>query len=154
MSSSTGIMVYPAKVGEGGEGSESIRPANPFLNLTAREWDPILATRRDNLDYASENMPLIEGLDLDLKDGSIECFMKSSNESDTCFARVEKVREYCFSASLEALTAGKGNIGGPVAWLDERSSAGNMERVRAYRGPLTARQLYQKLKRPVSLSAF
>jgi hypothetical protein len=29
-----------------------------------------------------------------------------------------------------------------------------MERARAYRGPLTARQLYQELKRPVSLSAF
>jgi hypothetical protein len=60
-------------------------------------------------------MPLIEGWDLDSKDG---LNVKS------------------------------------VAWLDERSSAGGMERVRAYRGPLTARQLYQELKRPVSLSAF
>ena len=117
-------MVYTAKVGEGGEGSEPIQPANPFLNLTAREWDPIFAARRDNFDYASENMPLIECCDLELEDGLIEYFMKSPNESDTCLARVEKVQEYCFGASLEALTAGKGDFGWPVACLDERSSAG------------------------------
>lgn len=144
-------MVYPVKVGEGGEGSESIQPANPFLNLTAREWNPIFTTRRQELHYATENMALIEGLDLE--NDLVERFMKSYDESDTSLPRVEKVREYCFGASLEALIAEEVDIGRPIAWLDERNLAGEEERARAYRGPLTARHLYQELKRPVSLSA-
>jgi hypothetical protein len=38
--------------------------------------------------------------------------------------------------------------------LDERSCAGGKEQVRKYRGPLTARQLYEQLKRPVSWPKF
>jgi hypothetical protein len=38
--------------------------------------------------------------------------------------------------------------------LDERSCAGEKEQVRKYRGPLTACQLYEQLKRPVSWPKF
>lgn len=76
--------------------------------------------------------------------------MKDGDESDACLPRADKVEKYCFGASLEALQAEKGDVGGPIAWLDERSCAGGKEQVRKYRGPLTARQLYEQLKRPVS----
>jgi hypothetical protein len=122
---------------------------SPFLNLTPREWNPIFTTRREDTQYADENKPWIEGLDLE--DGVVRCFMKSYDESDACLPRVDKVEQYCFGATLEALEAEKGGINEPViAWLDERSSDGGRERARSYRGPLTARRLYQELKRPVS----
>jgi hypothetical protein len=121
---------------------------SPFLNLTPREWNPIFTTRRKDILYADENKPWIEGLDLE--DGVVRCFMKSYDESDACLPRVDKVEQYCFGATLEALKAEKGEIGEPIAWLDERRSVLGMEQARSYRGPLTARRLYKELKRPVS----
>jgi hypothetical protein len=128
--------------------SRGLKPS-PFLNLTPREWNPIFTTRREDTQYADENKPWIEGLDLE--DGVVRCFMKSYDESDACLPRADKVEQYCFGATLEALEAEKGEIDGPIiAWLDERSSDRGLERARIYRGPLTARRLYQELKRPVS----
>jgi hypothetical protein len=121
---------------------------SPFLNLTPYEWNPIFATRRQNINYANENKPYIQDPVAD--ENVVRCFMKSSIESDACLPRADKVEDYCFGATLEALQAEKGDVGEPIAWLDERSSAGGKERARGYRGPLTARRLYQELKRPVS----
>jgi hypothetical protein len=84
------------------------------------------------------------------EDGVVRRFMKNFDESDTCLFRADKVEQFCFGATLEALQAEKGEISEPIAWLDERSSAGGKEQARRYRGPLTASQLYQELKRPVS----
>jgi hypothetical protein len=124
-----------------------------FLDRTPPEWNPVFATRREGLRDAVENEPFIESRDVE--DGVVRCFMKSYDESDACLPRAEKVEQYCFGATLEALEAEKGEISEPtVAWLDERSSAGGKERARHYRGPLTARRLYQELKKPVSLSEF
>ena len=95
---------------------------SPFLNLTPCEWNPIFATRRENIKYATENKPYIEDRVED--DNVVRCFMKSSIESDACLPRADKVEDYCFGATLEALQAEKGKVGEPVAWLDERSSAG------------------------------
>jgi hypothetical protein len=125
---------------------------SPFLNLTPCEWNPIFATRREDVKYDVENEPLIESRDAE--DGVVRCFMKSYDESDACLPRADKVEEFCFGATLAALQVEKGEVGEPIAWLDERSSAGGEERARGYRGPLTARRLYQELKRPVSLSEF
>jgi len=121
---------------------------SPFLNLTPCEWNPIFTTRREDFQYALENEPWIEGFDLE--DGVVRCFMKSYDESDACLPRADKVEQYCFGATLEALKAEKGEIGEPIAWLDERGSVRGKEQARGYRGPLTARRLYQELKRPVS----
>jgi hypothetical protein len=86
-----------------------------------------------------------------VEDSVIRCFMKSPDESDACLHRVDKVEDFCFGATLEALQAEKGEASKRlVAWLDERSSAVGKEYARAYRGPLTAARLYQELKRPVS----
>lgn len=122
-----------------------------FRSLAPDNWDPIFETRRDDIDYATENKPLIDGRDLELEeDGIVRCFMKSKEESDACLPRAERVEEYCSGASLDALQAEKGEVGGPNAWLDERSFAGEKEQAREYRGVLTPRTLFQALSRPVS----
>jgi hypothetical protein len=119
-----------------------------YSNLAPAEWNPIFETRRDDIDYAAENKALIDGRDLE--DGVVRCFMKSRDESDACLPRADRVEEYCFGATLDALEAEKGEEDEPNAWLDERSSAGGKEQAREYRGLLGPRTLYQALKRPVS----
>ncbi len=126
--------------------------ASPFLSLSPPEWSPIFATRRENIQYAVENEPLIESRGLE--DDVVRGFMKDVDESDACLPRADKVEQYCFGASLEALQAEKADVGGPIALLDERSSAGGKQQARRYRGPLTAPQLYEELKRPVSWPEF
>lgn len=113
----------------------------------------MFATRRTNIQYGVENETCIETRGLP-KDDIVRGFMKDGDESDACLPRADKVEQYCFGASLEALQAEKADVGGPVAWLDERSCAGGKEQARRYRGPLTARQLYEQLKRPVSWPKF
>ena len=124
-----------------------------FLNLSHPEWNPIFATRRTNLQKGVENETCIENRGL-LEDDVVRGFMKDGDESAACLPRADKVEQYCFGASLEALQAEKGDVGGPIAWLDERSCANGKEQVRKYRGPLTARQLYEQLRRPVSWPKF
>ena len=124
-----------------------------FLSLSHPEWNPIFATRRTNILFGVENETCIENRGLQ-EDDVVRGFMKDGDESDACLPRADKVEQYCFGASLGALQAEKGDVGGPIAWLDERSCAGEKEQVRKYRGPLTARQLYEQLKRPVSWPKF
>jgi hypothetical protein len=109
-------------------------------------------TRREDVQYAVENKPLIESRELE--DGVVRGFMKNFDESDACLPRADMVEQFCFGATLEALQAEKGEINKPIAWLDERSSAGGKEQARLYKGLLTASQLYQELKRPVSWTEF
>jgi hypothetical protein len=130
-----------------GGGSEP----SPCLNLVPCEWNPIFATRRQDIKEANENEQFIETREVE--DSVVRCFMKSPDESDACLClpRADKVEGVCFGASLEDLQAEKGEPSKrSVAWLDERSSAAGKEHARAYRGPLTAPRLYQELKRPVS----
>ena len=134
---------------QNGGGSE---PSH-FLNLTPCEWNPIFATRRQDVNYAIENEPFIEGREVE--DSIVRCFMKSYDESDACLPRADSVEEFCFGASLGALQAKKGEASERfVAWLDERSSAAGKEEARAYRGPLSAQRLCQELKRPVRMAEF
>jgi hypothetical protein len=93
------------------------------LSLTPSEWNPKFATRRENVSNATENKRFIEDEVAD--DSLIRCFMKSSIESDACLPRADKIEEYCFGATLEALQAEKGEeVGEPIAWLDESVSCG------------------------------
>jgi hypothetical protein len=139
--------MMPRKRKPTGGGPEPSR----FLSLRPLEWNPIFMTRRENLRYAVENEPYIER---GLEDDVIRGFMKGDDESDACLPRADKVEQYCFGASLGMLQAEKGDVGGPIALLDERSSAGGKEQARQYRGPLTAPRLYEELKRPVSRPKF
>jgi hypothetical protein len=134
----------------------------PFLNLISCEWSPKFATRRD-LDYSIENMPYVEaraelGVEDNVETGGgpgeeesvVRAFMRGHEESDVCLPEADKVEAFCFGANLESLRAETGKVSEPfVAWLDERSFAAGKGRSRSYRGPLTARDLYKELKKPV-----
>jgi hypothetical protein len=155
-------MMHLARVKEDGGGSESVQAASPFLSLIPCEWNPKFATRRD-LDYRIENKPYIEArAELGVEDNVetraepgeeesvVRAFMRGPDESDVCLPQADKVEAFCFGANLESLQAEKGKVGEPlVAWLDERSFATGKGRSRTYRGPLTARDLYKELKKPV-----
>ena len=155
-------MMYLVKVKEDGGGSESVQASSPFLNLIPYEWNPKFATRRE-LDYSIENKPYIEArAELGVEDnvetraepgeeeGVVRAFMRGPDESDVCLPQADKVEAFCFGASLESLRAEKGKVSEPlVAWVDERSFAGGKGCSRTYRGPLTARDLYKLLKKPV-----
>jgi hypothetical protein len=114
-------------------------------------WNPEFATRRD-LDYSIENKPYIEArAELGVEEENVvRAFMRGPDESHVCVPQADKVEEFCFGASLESLRAEKGKASEPfVAWLDERSFKGGKGRSRTYRRPLTARDLYKELKKPV-----
>jgi hypothetical protein len=121
-----------------------------MMNLIPCEWNPEFATRRD-LDYSIENKPYIEArAELGVEDERVvRALMRGPDESDVCVPRADKVEAFCFGANLESLRAENGKVSEPlVAWLDERSFAGE-GCSRTYRGPLTARDLYKELKKPV-----
>jgi hypothetical protein len=155
------------KVKEDGGGSESVQASNSFLNLIPCEWNPEFASRR-YLDYSTENKPYIEwraqlGVEDNVEtraepgeeESVIRAFMRGPDESDVCLPQADKVENFCYGANLESLRAEKGKVSEPlplVAWLDERSFEGGIGRSRTYRGPLTARDLYEELKKPVRCS--
>lgn len=120
--------------------------SSPFLNLTKLcEWNSTFGTRREDVSY-KENEALVDRFPDD--ESMIRLFMKSYDESDACPPRADKVENFCFGATLEALQEQVGGL--EAALLDDRGSAGGKEQARKYKGPLTARRLYQELKRPVS----
>jgi hypothetical protein len=153
--------MYPVKVEDGGK-SEFAQAANPFLNLMPCEWNPKFTTRR-KLDYSIENKPYIEArAEIGVEDNVetraepgeeesvVRAFMRGPDESDVCLPQADKVEAFCFGANLESLQAEAEKVSEPpVAWLDERSFATGEGRSRTYRGPLTARDLYKELKKPV-----
>jgi hypothetical protein len=122
-----------------------------MMNLIRCEWNPEFARRRD-LNYCIENKPYIEArAELGVEDENVvRAFMRGPDESDVCVPQADKVEEFCFGANLKSLRSEKEKISEPsVAWLDERSFARGEGCSRAYRGPLTARNLYKELKKPV-----
>ena len=132
------------------------------VNPTPCEWNPEFTTRR-GLHYNTENEPYIEWrTELETEDvetraeageeeSVIQTFMRGPDECDVCLPQADKIENFCYGASLESLRAGSETLP-PVAWLDERSFEGEIERRRAYREPLTARDLYMELKKPVRCS--
>jgi hypothetical protein len=146
-------MRYLVEVKE--DGGESVNPI-------PCGWNPEFATRRP-LHYNTENEPYIEWrAKLEAKDvetraepgeeeSVIQTFMLGPDESDVCLPQADKIESFCDGASLESLRTAS-ELLPPVAWLDERSFEGGIERPRAYRDPLTARGLYEELKKPVRCS--
>jgi hypothetical protein len=146
-------MRYLVKIKE--DGGESVNPI-------PCEWNPEFATRR-RLHYNTENEPYIEWrAKLEAKDvetcaepgeeeSVIQTFMLGPDDSDVCLPQADKIENFCDGANLESLRAASEPL--PlVAWLDERGFEGEIERSRAYRRPLTARDLYEELKKPVRCS--
>jgi hypothetical protein len=120
-------------------------------DLIPCEWNPEFARRRD-LNYSTENKPYVETrAELGVEDESvIRAFMRGPDDSDACLPQADKVEAFCFGANLESLRAEKRKVDEPlVAWLDERNFARGKACSRTYRGPLTSRDLYTELKKPV-----
>jgi len=130
-------------------GSGSAQAPSPSLNLIRCEWNPDFATRRD-LDRSVENNPYIETIaGLGVEENVVRIFMGGSNDA-VCLPQADKVEAICFGSNLESLQAENGEVSKLfVAWLDERSFAEGKGRSRKYRNPLTARDLYKELKKPV-----
>ena len=130
--------------------SKSVPVASPFLTLIPGQWNPIFETLRQDLDYRTENTPLIETRGVD--ESVAHTFMHDFDESDVCLPQADKVEAYCFGANLERLRAEEGKASQlPVAYLDERSfvEGGGPGRSRPYRMPLTSPELYRELMKPV-----
>ena len=130
-------------------GSGSAQAPSPSLNLIRCEWNPDFATRRD-LDRSVENNPYIETIaGLGVEENVVRIFMGGSNDA-VCLPQADKVEAYCFGANLESLQAEVGEVSEPlVALVDERSYAEGEGHSRTCRKPLTARNLYTELKKPV-----
>ncbi|EXJ63273.1 uncharacterized protein A1O5_11594 [Cladophialophora psammophila CBS 110553] len=103
--------------------------------------------RRRNLDLAMENRPYIDVAEESrhLRD-MISEFMQDPEGYGGSDPRADKVRDFCLGTSLGAI---RDQQAAPyVAWLDERSFENGQCCPRAYRGPLTARELYAQLRKP------
>jgi hypothetical protein len=150
-------------------GSGLPQGGRPFPNLIFCRWDPAFSTRR-HLMYSIENKPHIEaradlkaqhdvetGAELGKEESVIREFMRGPDESDVCLPKADKVEAFCFGANLEMLKSEKGEAGQAlIAWLDDRSlTEGELKgRARTNHGPLTARDLYRELKKPVRQGPF
>lgn len=133
---------------------EATRRTDSLPSLTSCGWDEVFATRRPDLDYNLENKPYIGVRELD--ENVVRTFMQHPDESNVCSPQVDLVEAYCIGASLEALEADAGEASEPlVGFLDEREfdEGRGPGRQRPYRGPLTARNLYKELKKPVSFQS-
>jgi hypothetical protein len=145
---------------------ESTQAGRQFLHLNSCEWNPKFSTRQD-LNYECENLLWVEVLarletgdddetDEDPGEESvIRKFMRGPDDPDFCSPQADRVGSICVGVTLELLQRDKpeGDETEPlVALLLQRSvTFGERKgRPRQYRGPLTARNLYRDLKKPVS----
>ena len=124
--------------------------------MTSRAWQPEFSTRRD-IDISLENKPYIECLEEiaetdDEDQGVIRAFMRHPGDSDICQPAADLVEKYCSGMTLETLRAERTGFElhqlPRVALLDERCFQDGEQGSRAYRGPLTAYELYRELKKP------
>jgi len=121
------------------------------------------------IQFETENTPLLEVLVaygsehehevgsrawvVELENG-IRDFMRG-NESDICTPEADTILGFLSESSFERffqreLTGDKASQ--QVAFLDERNFQHNGDQARAQKGPLTALELYDQLKKPVSHS--
>jgi len=130
-------------------GSEPAQATSLPLNLIRCEWNPEFSTRR-KLDYSVENSYIETQAKFEVEESVVRFFMRGPDGSDVCLPQADKVEAYCFGANLESLQAEVGEVSEPlVALVDERSYAEGEGHSRTCRKPLTARNLYTELKKPV-----
>lgn len=107
-------------------------------------WPAAFSTRR-NL-YPDENTPYIQSLNFD-NDSIIRRFMRDPDESLNCTPRADFVERFCGDASPEGLLDEVWSDRN-VVLLDDRAFSGEAARSRSSAVPLTALQLYEKLRKP------
>jgi len=138
--------------------------ANASWRQVPCEWEAEFATRR-NIVHEVENTPhVVAATELQKQvddeepspepgtpDPIVRLFMMDPDDWDICVPHVDRLEEYCSTARLETLLNEKGPANeAPVALLDERGFLGGQMCSRAQRAPLTQRQLYLELLKPVS----
>jgi len=136
--------------GKGGGGYERVLISTSI----SFEWPEEFKSRREIVDNDAENRPLIEALAggsaVEEEETAVRAFMQGPDEPDNCLPQADKVQLFCSQANLNSLKSNeKGDL---VALLDDRSFEEGNEGPRDHRGPLTARDLYHELRKPVSLS--
>lgn len=85
-------------------------------------------------------------------ENAIREFMRG-NESDICTPEADIVLAFCSGSSFERFFQKRrtaDNVLQQVALLDERNFRDGGVQARAQKGPLTALELYEQLKKPVS----
>lgn len=107
-------------------------------------WPKEFTTRRTDIDLASENVPYVDKLaELGYQGNLVHGFMLDLESPNFGGSAGGMVNDFCKDVDISSLSHQQSD---PVAWLDERSFEGGP---RKYRGPLTALDLYNELKRPV-----
>lgn len=123
----------------------------------AKKWDSIFSAPRDIKEDWSRSY-VDKKRDIDAAGDGIELFFQDVEGSEPD-DRVEKLKKYAASVSLDDLKAASGSVEAcqDSAWLDERSNSQRYitSRSRQHKNPLSAARLYKHLKTPVSgLSCF
>jgi len=138
-------------------------PANqvPGFSLNIK-WDPEFSKRRSTT-CTAENKPYLEviaetGLEkpveytswLDELEDALSEFMRQNDRSDVCKPEADIVLAFCSYSSFQDLLRDRRTKLDQTTWVDDRNFQGGRVQARAQRGALTAFDLYQSLKKPVS----
>ncbi|KIW90918.1 uncharacterized protein Z519_08701 [Cladophialophora bantiana CBS 173.52] len=132
------------------EPDSSLQPESqlpPESTVHVDVW-PAEFKRPRNLNLAMENRPCIEVAEESrhLRD-MISEFMQDPKGYGGSDPRADQVRDFCLGTCLGAVRDQQ--EASYVAWLDERSFENGQCCPRPYQGPLTARELYAQLRKPV-----
>jgi hypothetical protein len=121
-------------------------------------WAPQFSSRRHPSQYAQENKSRLLRIyeASDNRGNVIELFMKDARDAPRYSNQVDLVMRYCGDIDLCSLeNANLKEINEPIALLDDRKedlygAAGDDGLYRQQQGPLSPRQLYRELQKPVS----
>jgi hypothetical protein len=116
-------------------------------NCFTKRWDPMFSTDRGfKEDWSRSWVDFKRAIQANFCDG-FELFLRDY-DSSIPDSRIEELLEFAASLSPEELKAGVGSAGQRRGgWLDERSSPDcDISRTREHKNPLTATQLYERLK--------
>jgi hypothetical protein len=123
-------------------------------NCFSKRWDPMFSTDRDfKEDWSRSWLDIKRVFQANFCDG-LELFLRDYDDASIPDVKIEELLEFAGSFSLEELKARVGSAGWRRgAWLDERSSPDcNISRTRDHKNPLTAPQLYERVKTRVRKS--
>jgi hypothetical protein len=116
-------------------------------NCFSKRWDPMFSTDRGfKEDWSRSWVDIKRAFQANFCDG-LELFLRDYDASIPDI-KIEELLEFAASFSLEDLKARVGSAGWRRgAWLDERSSPDcSISRTRDHKNPLTATQLYERVK--------
>ncbi|KIY01980.1 uncharacterized protein Z520_02118 [Fonsecaea multimorphosa CBS 102226] len=138
----------------GGRDEDPAQPLHYALPTPPLENFPIIFQQRRNIQLGVENKSHVTGRaesGEDDIDDVVRIFMREPEESEGCLPRADKVEEFCFGMSTDALRKAHCNPDGTlrrIAWLDDRNLDGPLIQSRARCKPLTVYELLKELEKP------